>query len=117
MPRVGLIVQTSVFRLFILDVGLHLLVGFVPEHQQTVGVGGGGHGEQDVIPLQVREGPVGNNKVIISSDRSKNWERRVCVFQEPVTDGDSAEVLSRRSQPHVSRVGLLGKHEHLTRQI
>lgn len=64
VPRVGLVVLTSVFRLFILDVGLDLLVCFIPEYQQTIGVGGGGHGEKDVISLQVREGPVGNNEVI-----------------------------------------------------
>lgn len=67
MPRIGLVVLTSIFRLFILDVGLKLLVGFVPEHQQTVRIGRGGHGEKDVVSLQVREGPVGNNQVIMSS--------------------------------------------------
>lgn len=67
VPRIGLVVQTSVFGLFILDVGLEILIGFVPEHQHTVGIGGGGHGEKDMVSLQVREGPVGNNQVIIST--------------------------------------------------
>lgn len=72
VPRIGLVVQTSVFWLFILDVGLQLLVGFIPEHQQTIGIGGGGHGEKDVISFQVREGPAGITQVIISTAHTQN---------------------------------------------
>lgn len=58
VPRVRLVVQSSIFWLFILDMGLHLLISLIPENQELICCTGCGQWEKSVVSFKVCKGPV-----------------------------------------------------------
>lgn len=58
VPRVWLVVQTIILSYLILDICLQFIIGFIPDEQYGVGEGGCGHREEDMVSVQISEGPV-----------------------------------------------------------
>lgn len=58
VPGVWLVVQTLVYNFFIVDKSPQSTFVFIPDEQNAVGEGGRRIREEDMVPIQIIEGPV-----------------------------------------------------------